>query len=75
MQASALVTLRDLLEMYGITATGAAYQEKAVDRDMRNLLQMSPPFAEVCCALFAFVPWHQRQQGANLLFWFKTAGS
>ena len=45
-QASALVTLRDLLEMYGITAAGAAYQEKAIDRDMRNLLQTSPPFAE-----------------------------
>ena len=42
------MTLRDLLEMYGITAAGAAYQEKAIDRDMRNLLQMSPPFAEVC---------------------------
>lgn len=46
LQASALVTLRDLLEMYGIAAAGAAYQEKAIDRDMRNLLQMSPPFAE-----------------------------
>lgn len=47
-QASALVTLRDLLEMYGITATGAAYKDKAGDRDMRMLLQRVPEFAEVC---------------------------
>lgn len=33
--------------MYGITAAGAAYKEKALDRDMRKLLQLSAPFAEV----------------------------
>jgi hypothetical protein len=51
LQANTMVTLRELLEMYGIAATGMAYKEKALDRDMRNLLQVSPPFAEVGTSL------------------------
>lgn len=47
MQATTLVTLRELLEMYGIAAAAACFAEKAEDRGVRNLLGRQPEFVEV----------------------------
>ena len=42
-----LVSLREMLEMYGIAATGDMLQAKVGEAAMRSLLTLSPEFAEV----------------------------
>lgn len=46
-QAIKLVTLRELLEMYGIAAAAANLNENANDGGIRNLFRASPQFVEV----------------------------
>lgn len=43
--------------MYGITAAGANYKDKAADFNIRTLLQRSPEFLEVRRQCLALMQW------------------